>query len=71
MVHGSIQELHSLIRNDTSYGVCTTDEERFATVQVRASTDKKGLKRIDTNRHRATRTYHYNQFVHTKTAYRV
>ena len=54
-----------------SYGVCTTDEERFATVQVRASTDKKGLKRIDTNRHRATRTYHYNQFVHTKTAYRV
>ena len=56
------------IRRDTSYGVCTTDEEQFATVQVRASTDKKCLKRIDTNRHRATQTYHYNQFVHTKTA---
>ena len=39
------------MRNDTSHGVCTADEERFATVQVRASTDKKGLKRVDTNRH--------------------
>ena len=48
--------------------MCTTDEEQFATVQVRASTDKKCLKRIDTNRHQATQTYHYNQFVHTKTA---
>ena len=27
------------------------DEERFATVQVRVSKDKKGLKRVNTNRH--------------------
>ena len=44
-------ELHGLIRNDTSHGVCTADEEQFATVQIRASMDKKGLKRIDTNHH--------------------
>ena len=42
---------HGLIQNDIPHGVCTADEERFATVQARASTDKKGLKRVDTNRH--------------------
>ena len=31
--------------------MCTADEERFATVQVKVSTDKKGLKRVNTNRH--------------------
>ena len=35
--------------------MCTADEERFATpVQVMASTDKRGLKGVDTNRHFAT-----------------
>ena len=48
---GLIQKLHGLIRNDTSHGVCTADEERFATVQVRATADNKDLKRVHTNRH--------------------
>ena len=42
-------ELHGLIRNDTPHGMCTANEERFATVQIKASMDKKGLKRIDKN----------------------
>ena len=45
-------------------GVCTADEERFATVQVRVSTDKKGLKRINTNCRGLTLPD--NQSVHTK-----
>ena len=49
-----------------SDGVWIADKERFAKVHVKASTDKKGLKWVDTNRHLATRTYHDNQFVHTK-----
>ena len=40
-----------LIRNDTSDGMWIADEKRFATVQVRARTDEKGLKQVDTNRH--------------------
>ena len=35
---------YSLERNYTCQGVCTADEERFATVQVRVRKDKKGLK---------------------------
>ena len=33
----SSKECHGLIRNDTCQGVCTADEERFATVTYGAS----------------------------------
>ena len=35
-----IRKWHSFIRNNISQGVCTTEEQRFATVQVRVSTNK-------------------------------
>ena len=63
---GFIRKLHDLIRNNTCQGVCTADEQRFATTQVRVSTNKNGLKRVSTNRHGAKWTCHDNQSVHTK-----
>ena len=50
-----IRKSHDLIRNDTCQAVCTADEQRFAAVQVRVSTNKNGLIRISMNCHGATR----------------
>ena len=47
---------HGVIRNDTCQGVCTADEQWFAVVRVKVSTNKNGLIRISTNRHGATQS---------------
>ena len=54
--YGLIRKSHGLIRNDTCQVVCTADEQRFAAVRVRVSTNKNGLIRMSMNRHGATRT---------------
>ena len=64
--YGLIRVSHGLIRNDTCQGVCTADEERYAAVQVRVSTNKNGLIRISTNRHGATRTWYDKRSVNTR-----
>ena len=60
---GLIRKRHGIIQNDTCQGVCIVDEQRFATVQVRASTNKNDLQRVSTNRHGATWTCHDNQSI--------
>ena len=46
-----IWERHGLIQNDTCQCVCTAGGERFATVQERVSTNKKGLKLVSGSGH--------------------